>query len=190
MESKQAKELREFDKKIIMKLDQQMKDQQSTLERAGVPGMHETDDRMNIKVQQRITPSTSASSSYELAYPMAIAVADDVNYRVVSSQFTFNNASCIIRNRLGSTALQIENANTSQILVDNIGSFTPSTGKVNLVGFLPTSVQNDGVLKIGVVPANESTIRPLRNYIIDVDTALLTIIPIIDFQNTESVVTT
>ena len=146
--------------------------------------------RMNIKVQQRITPSTSASSSYELAYPMAIAVADDVNFRVVSSQFTFNNASCIIRNRLGSTTLQIENANTSQILVDNIGSFTPSTGKVNLVGFLPTSVQNDGVLKIGVVPANESTIRPLRNYIIDVDTSLLTITPIIDFQNTESVVTT
>ena len=146
--------------------------------------------RMNIKVQQRITPSTSAASSYELAYPMAIAAADDVNYRVVSSQFTFNNASCIIRNRLNTTTLQIENANTSQVLVDNIGSFTPSTGKVNLVGFLPTSVQNDGVLKIGVVPANESTIRPLRNYIIDVDTALLTITPVIDFQNTESVVTT
>jgi len=146
--------------------------------------------RMNIKVQQRITPSTSASSSYELAYPMAIAAADDVNYRVVSSQFTFNNASCIIRNRLNTTTLQIENANTSQVLVDNIGSFTPSTGKVNLVGFLPTSVQNDGVLKIGVVPANESTIRPLRNYIIDIDTSLLTITPVIDFQNTESVVTT
>ena len=56
--------------------------------------------------------------------------------------------------------------------------------------FLPTSVQNDGVLKVGVVPANESTIRPLRNYIIDVDAALLTITPLIDFQNTESVVTT
>ena len=54
MESKQAKELREFDKKIIVKLDQQMKDQQSTLERAGVPGMHETDDRMNIKVQMHL----------------------------------------------------------------------------------------------------------------------------------------
>ena len=146
--------------------------------------------RMNIKVQQRITPSTTASSSYELAYPMAIAAADDVNYRIVSSQFTFSNSTCIIRNRLNSTTLQIENSSTGQILVDNIGSFTPATGKVNLVGFLPTSVQNDGVLKIGVVPANESTIRPLRNYIIDVDTALLTITPIIDFQNTESVVTT
>ena len=146
--------------------------------------------RMNIKVQQRITPSTTVSSSYELAYPMPIAIADDVNYRVVSSQFTFSNSTCIIRNRLNTTTLQIENANTGQVLVDNVGSFTPATGKVNLVGFLPTSVQNDGVLKIGVVPANESTIRPLRNYIIDVDTALLTITPIIDFQNTESVVTT
>ena len=146
--------------------------------------------RMNIKVQQRITPSTTVSSSYELAYPMPIAIADDVNYRVVSSQFTFRNSTCIIRNRLNTTTLQIENANTGQVLVDNVGSFTPATGKVNLVGFLPTSVQNDGVLKIGVVPANESTIRPLRNYIIDVDTALLTITPIIDFQNTESVVTT
>ena len=92
----------------------------------------------------------------------------------------------------------IKNCNEGQLLIPKIPSFKildlikvlyPES-KVNLVGFLPTSVQNDGVLKIGVVPANESTIRPLRNYIIDVDTALLTITPVIDFQNTESVVTT
>ena len=54
MEKKQARDLIEFDKKIILKLDQQVKDQQTTLERAGVPGMYETDDNVEIKVQMHL----------------------------------------------------------------------------------------------------------------------------------------
>ena len=145
--------------------------------------------RMNLRVQQRITPSTVTATSYELAYPMAIAAADDVNTTVNTSTFTFNSQACLIKNRLNSTTLQIQNS-TGEIIVDNIGSFSPATGKVNLVGFLPTSVDNNGVLKVSVRPANESTVRPLRNYIIDIDTSLLTVTTQIDFQNTETVITT
>jgi hypothetical protein len=76
------------------------------------------------------------------------------------------------------------------VLVDNIGSVTPSTGKLNLTGFLPTAVDNSGVLKIAVRPANESTVRPLRNYIIDIDTTQLNVTTQVDFQNTETVITT
>ena len=54
METKQSKELIEFDKRIILKLDSQLKDQQTTLERAGVPGMYETDDPVIIKVQMHL----------------------------------------------------------------------------------------------------------------------------------------
>ena len=145
--------------------------------------------RMNLRVQQRITPSTTTATSYELAYPMAIAAADDVNTTISTSTFTFNSQACLIKNRLNSTTLQIQNS-TGEIIVDNIGSFSPATGKVNLVGFLPTSVDNNGVLKVSVRPANESTVRPLRNYIIDIDTSLLTVTTQIDFQNTETVITT
>ena len=54
MEQRHVQELSDFDKKIILKLDQQMKDQQSTLERAGVPGTHITEDRISIKVQMHL----------------------------------------------------------------------------------------------------------------------------------------
>ena len=146
--------------------------------------------RMNIFLQKRITPSTTASSSYELAYPMAIAPADDVNHTVKSSQFAFQNRNCVIKNKLTSTTLQIVDFSSNEILVDNIGSYTPLSGKLNIVGFLPTTVQNSGVLKVSVKPANESTIRPLRNYIIDNDPALQVINTIVDNQNTEVTLTT
>ena len=54
MDQRQAQELSDFDKQIILKLDQQLKDQQSTLERAGVPGMHVTDEKTNIRVQMHL----------------------------------------------------------------------------------------------------------------------------------------
>ena len=145
--------------------------------------------RMSIKVQQRITPSVTVKSSYELAFPMLIAVPDASTTLVSSSNFTFQEQSCTIKNRANSTTLQIVN-NTGDVLVDNIGTVTPSTGKLNLTGFLPTAVDNSGVLKIAVRPANESTIRPLRNYIIDIDTTQLNVTTQVDFQNTQTVITT
>ena len=54
MEQRQANDLIEFDKQIVHKLDQQMKDQQETLARAGVPGMHVTEDNIKIKVQMHL----------------------------------------------------------------------------------------------------------------------------------------
>ena len=54
MEANQSKDLTDFDKKIVLKLDQQLKDQQTILERAGVPGMYETDDPLMIKVQMHL----------------------------------------------------------------------------------------------------------------------------------------
>ena len=54
MDQRQAQELSDFDKQIILKLDQQLKDQQSTLERAGVPGMHVTEEKTNIRVQMHL----------------------------------------------------------------------------------------------------------------------------------------
>ena len=54
MERQHSKALNEFDRKIVLKLDQQLKDQQSTLGRAGVPGIEETQDLIGIKVQMHL----------------------------------------------------------------------------------------------------------------------------------------
>lgn len=44
-------ELRKKDQKIIMELDQKVMDQQSTLEKAGVPGFYVTNKPQDIRVQ-------------------------------------------------------------------------------------------------------------------------------------------
>lgn len=43
--------MKETDMKIIIHLDQKVKDQQSTLEKAGVPGFKVTDNPKEIKIQ-------------------------------------------------------------------------------------------------------------------------------------------
>ena len=44
---------------------------------------------MNLKVQQRFTPTLTAVENHSLKFPMDIATADDVNRIVTSSAFNF-----------------------------------------------------------------------------------------------------
>ncbi len=141
--------------------------------------------KINVKMQQRFTPVTGQRLTYTQTFPAAIATADDELVRVSSSRFTFNSRICFIRNKLSSTKLQIVNADGG-IEVDNIGTYTPDTGVVRLEGFNPTSIEGGSELKISVVPANQSTIRPLRNYVLNIDTQLSTALAQIDYQNTQT----
>ena len=65
--------------------------------------------------------------------------------------------------------MQIVNSD-GEIEVDNIGQYDPEKGKVEITGFQPSAI-TAGVnyIKISATPANQSTIRPLRSYILDVD---------------------
>lgn len=51
MKIKHTKNLKETDMKLVLHLDQKVKDQQSTLEKAGVPGFYVTDNPKEIKIQ-------------------------------------------------------------------------------------------------------------------------------------------
>ena len=109
-------------------------------------------------------------------------MVNDVNRILTTSLFTFNGKTCSIRNVLNSNKLQIvDNEGTTQI--DNIGSYDASVGTVSLVGFNPTALQGQ-TLQVSVVPANQSTIRPLRNFILDIDNVKSIPIAQLDFQNT------
>ena len=122
------------------------------------------------------------SLTYTINFPAAIAQPDDVNRILTTSLFTFNGKTCSIRNVLNSNKLQIvDNEGTTQI--DNIGSYNASVGTVSLVGFNPTALQGQ-TLQVSVVPANQSTIRPLRNFILDIDNVKSIPIAQLDFQNT------
>ena len=51
MIQRHAEELKKFDTDLILQIDQKVIDQQSTLEKAGVPGFHVTNNPLEIQVQ-------------------------------------------------------------------------------------------------------------------------------------------
>lgn len=51
MKLKHSKQLREKDMELVLHLDQKVRDQQSTLQAAGVPGFYITDNPKEIKIQ-------------------------------------------------------------------------------------------------------------------------------------------
>ena len=126
--------------------------------------------RMNVKMQQRITPRLDAQNDFNLRFPTAIAAADDVNFIIDSSAFNIDNRSAKIRNKLNSNKLQIVTLDGSTVIVDNIGSFNPANGTVSLVGFKPSSVIGGvNYIKIRAIPANPSAIAPVREDILQFD---------------------
>jgi hypothetical protein len=126
--------------------------------------------RADIKMQQRLIPSLGVERDYTFTFPVPIADPDDVQYRVSSSSFFFRNQTCQIRNQLNSNKLQVINLATNKTVVDNVGTYTPSTGKVNFVGLQIDQIVGGGTyVKISAVPSNQSAISPLREYILEQD---------------------
>ena len=108
---------------------------------------------------------------------MDIAAADDVNRIVTSSAFNFNNQSCSIRNRLGSTILELFSNLTQEVIVDNVGSFSGDT--VSITGLQVDSiVTGDTFVKVSVVPANQSFVTPLRENVIEFDAIQSSVSPV------------
>ena len=143
--------------------------------------------RMDVKLQLRIQPTFGSLNNFVLSYPVTLAEPSLTRATVTSARFTYLGQTAVIRNKLGTNILQVQSL-SEEILIDNIGSYTPSTGTVELIAFAPEAATND-TIKISVIPANESTIRPLRNYIIDIDAGLSFAKAQVDYQNTLNVLT-
>lgn len=125
--------------------------------------------RATVKLQQRFIPDLTQSASYKIYFPVELASPSDTDFIVTSSTFIFNNKVCSVKNALDNTKLQIINS-IGEVEVDNIGSYEALTGIVTLTAFAPSTI-TAGVnfLKLSGVPANQSTVRPLRSYILDLD---------------------
>ena len=142
---------------------------------------------ITARLQQRLTPvraatinNPSRAADYTLSFPVALAPADDENYSITSTTFAFNNQTALIRNRLKSNTLQVVTS-SGVVLVDNVGSYTPSTGKVNLIGFAPGIISSgDPFIKVSARIANDAVIKPLRNYILDFDNVQSSVSAIVD----------
>ena len=126
--------------------------------------------RMEVKMQQRITPRLDAQNDFTLRFPTSIQAADDKNFIVDSSAFNINNRSAKLRNKLNSNKLQIVTLDGDTVIIDNVGSFDPASGVVSLVGFKPSSIIGGvNYIKVKAIPANQSAIAPLREDILEYD---------------------
>lgn len=141
--------------------------------------------RMDVKMQQRFTPTLGTSGAYTVSFPVELAAPDDVNYTIVSNNFILNGEVCRLRNTLAKTTLEIVNASNDKV-VTNVGYYDAVTGKVVISGFAPSSISGGlSYIRLSALPANQSTIRPLRNYILDIDTTLSFASAIIDYEETK-----
>ena len=140
---------------------------------------------MDVKVQQRFTPTLAVSSAYNITFPVELAAPDDVNYIINSNTFTFNNSICSIRNKLNTNQLQVVDVD-GNVQVNSIGTYNPNTGVIRITGFAPVSITGGlGYIRITATPANQSTITPLRNYILNIDTTRSFVSGIVDYGKTQ-----
>lgn len=139
--------------------------------------------RMTVKVQQRI-PVTEIftetgltdkiEKDFHVNFPVFLAEPDNDDHTITSSVFKSNGQNVIIKNKLGSTKLQLLDMDNI-VKIDNIGSYEPARGTVTLNALtVDENSYVDDVIKISATPANQSTIVPLRNYILTLDSGLST----------------
>jgi len=142
--------------------------------------------RSIIRMQQRIVPTVNTFNSAILTFPSVIAAPsakaspsfDDQVVR--STTFLVDGNPCRILNEqsanVATNKLQVVESGTNTVLVDNIGSFSTTTGVLTITAFRPTGLLGGATdIKIAVIPANQSAIAPERNNIIKYDAGASTI---------------
>lgn len=126
--------------------------------------------RMEVKMQQRVTPRLDAQNDFNLRFPASLAAPDDEIFTVNSTAFNIDGRACKIRNKLNSNKLQVVTLDGSSVVVDNVGSYDAANGRLSLVGWQPNSIIGGvNYIKISVLPANQSAIAPVREDILQFD---------------------
>lgn len=143
------------------------------------------DTRMDVTAQVRFTPYLGRPESYILQFPFALAEPTNTVPAITSNTFLYGNTPVTIKNQLGSTKLQVVSS-TGAIVVDNVGSYQPNTGVISLIGFAPTNIQGATDIKLNAIPANQGTIKPSRNFVIQLDQGTSFATGVVDFENSQT----
>ena len=148
--------------------------------------------KMSVRAQQRINVSEEIASiniirqglptplsildylerEHIVNFPFKLASPDKDDHTITSSLFKSNGQNVLIQNELGSSKLQLVDIN-NVVKVPNVGSYDAAKGIVSISslridenGYVGTGI------KISAVPANQSTLNPLRNYTVTLDESL------------------
>lgn len=141
--------------------------------------------RVEVKLERRLVASITRPTSYTVQFPVALQAPNGAGHVIRSSNtFIYNGQTCRLVNQLipHSNKLQIVRADGT-IEVDNVGEYNPNTGIVSLVNFAPTAITNGSTINISAIPANQSTIKPLRNFILKLDTNNTSVTGSIDYED-------
>jgi hypothetical protein len=138
--------------------------------------------KIGVKVQMHELIVPADLNTFEVQFPCDIADPDDVFNRIITDAFEFQGTVAVVKNRLSSNQLAVFDLDDN-ILVDNVGNYDVSSGKVSFVGFSPTRLlSGSNEIKITVVPADDSSIKPLRNYILKLSTETSSASAVLDRQ--------
>jgi len=124
----------------------------------------------NYTVTLNALSQAGITNSQTLRYAAPIAIPDDDQYIVTSSNFTYLGSEGFIRNTLSSTNLEIVNAAGTTVLLDSIGSYDAAKGVVTINYFNPSGISGGLTqVKLSAVPANQSAVAPVRNELLVYD---------------------
>ena len=144
---------------------------------------------ITVKASMRQDITINALNTFILNFPVKISTPDDILFRIQSSAFEFKGVVATIKNKLSSTVLQVFDLD-GNVLLDNVGEYTPATGIIAVNAFEPSQViSGQPYLIFSIVPEQESNIKPLRNFILKLDTARSSTTAVIDRQTTSLEVT-
>jgi len=140
--------------------------------------------KLELKMTARFTPSRNPNTDniiradYTINFLNSIQAPQMTESTISSDRFTFNNITCTLRNKVRhSTTLQIIDQN-GKVVVDNIGSYEPTTGTVTLSGFQPQAITSGArYLNITATPADDTNFKPLRNTLITLGNNFVSAIP-------------
>jgi hypothetical protein len=140
---------------------------------------------ISVKMVNTFTPTIGVNKSYTIDYTEELAEPDNDDYIITSELFTVNNRSVKLRNKLGSTVIQLVNSAGTEIVQRNVGSYSPASSRITIDSLTIQGLQpNRTKIKVIAVPRNQRVIRPIRNYTIGLDNDLTIIEPNIDFETT------
>ena len=140
--------------------------------------------RSEVRMQQRFTPVLNSRNSFALTFPVNIKAPSSDGAVITSTPFVVGNQSVIIKNKSNTNTLQAVAVGSDEVVVDNVGSYDPTSRSVNIVSIKPSSIDGaNNFIKISAIPANPSAITPILNDILKYDLEASAITPVTTSAN-------
>ena len=130
----------------------------------------------DVRLQRRLKPTLGVNARYDLNFTAPLASLGAADHIVTSDTFSYvqngTTYSCILRNKVGSTQLEIIRSTPGGevIVQDDAGFIDQSKNKIVLLPFRPTNYPDlERGITFTAIPLDENNVRPQRDLLIKID---------------------